>query len=239
MIRQALYSPTPVPFLCDAVERSREAPEEPGAILRREALTFVPHRNRESRRFAHDADTDLAALGAVFHRVAQEVHENDPQKAGITLDGSDLVGQAELNVHAPPIDLAAHDVDGRKDQRANHVDFEVGFEHELPAVDPREIEVVLGKLEEVLRLADQSLQFVFLRLIEGSEVPIGEQAGVRDDRGDGVLYLVADKRQHLEVRVVGGRQLLDAPRLLGCLAEALGDSHLQLDMTRSVGANLA
>ena len=65
--------------------------------------------------------------------------------------------------------------------------FGVGLERQLPAIDPCEIEVVLSKLEEVLRLADQPLQLVFLGLRECSKVPVGEQARVGDDRGDGVL----------------------------------------------------
>ncbi len=84
-----------------------------------------------------------------------------------------------------------------------------------------------------LRMSRSSLSFC--RGGISPEVAVGEQARVGHHRGHRALELVAHEPEHLRVGVVGLLELLDAPRLLDGLAQALGDRHLQLDVLGVVG----
>ncbi len=208
--------------------KSREPLEELAPVLRHESGPRVPDRDLETLGVADHAETDLAFGATVLRGVAEEVDQHDPDERRIALRRHRSGRQTELEAHARLVDLGPYELDRGRDDLLDDVHILATRQLQPAAVDPRQVKVILDEVEQVLPLRDHSLHLLDLPRFERPEIAVGQQARIGDQRGDRVLDLVADEREHLEVGVVRGGELLDAPRFLHRLAETLRDRHLEL-----------
>ncbi len=136
------------------------------------------------------------------------------------------------------LELGQHDIDGGLDDIGDEIDLlRAGIE--LPAFHPREIQVVLHQVQEILTLLDELLQLLGVLGLEGTHVALGQHAGVRDHARHGVLQLVAHEAEHLGIGLVGRGELLDVPSLFHRLGQSFGDGLPQMHMVGRVAIGLA
>ncbi len=224
------------------VVEAREAPEQLVLLRLAEARPLIAHFDPElgrapaARRGDLDGEPDLAAVDAVLDGVVEQIDEDDAQQRRVAAHQG-RAGHRHLGeqLHAARVQLRPHELERLLDDLRRHVHARAALELELAALDARQIKVLVDEAEEILALARDAGELALLDLGELAEVALFEQLRVGDHRGDRALELVADEAEHLRVGVVGLLELLDAPRLLDGLAEALRDRHLQLDVPRPVG----
>ena len=172
---------------------------------------------------------------ALPRRLTRTIRRSAGSHSAVT----DARRQVELEAHLRLVDLGAHEIDRRGHDLLHDVHAGAAHQLEPSAVDARELQVVLDEVQQVLALGDDALHLVHLLRLERPQISIDEQARVGHDRGDRILDLMTHEREHLEVRVVGGGELLDTPGLLHGLAQPFRDRHLELHVVRVERARTA
>ncbi|HWQ09121.1 MAG TPA: PAS domain S-box protein, partial [Holophaga sp.] len=113
--------------------------------------------------------------------------------------------------HPLRLDLGQDDVHGGLEDVLDEGHLR-GVEAQVAPLDPGQVHVFPDQPQQIVSLGDELLQLLDLPLVEGAQVALRHDPGIRDHGGDGVLQLVAHERKQLHVSLVGGGQLL-APAL--------------------------